>query len=156
IPADDIRKLAREYATTRPSVIRIGVAVERHTGGGQTVRALTCLPALVGAWRDVGGGDLEIPLWAFPVKWAKLFRPDWINPGTRVLNQWKLGAALTGDLALDPPIQSLFIYNANPAVVAPEQEMVLRGLSRDDLFTVVSEHFITDTARYADIVLPAT
>ena len=156
IPADDIRKLAREYATTRPSVIRIGVAVERHAGGGQTVRALTCLPALVGAWRDVGGGILQLPIWAFPVKWENLMRPDWIKPGTRVLNQWKLGAALTGELELNPPIQSLFVYNANPVVVAPEQEKVLRGLAREDLFTVVSEHFITDTARYADIVLPAT
>ena len=156
IPAADIRRLAREYATTRPSVIRIGVAVERHSGGGQTVRALTCLPALVGAWRDVGGGILQLPIWAFPVKWDALMRPDWIKPGTRVLNQWKLGAALTGELKLDPPIQSLFVYNANPTVVAPEQEKVLKGLAREDLFTVVSEHFITDTARYADIVLPAT
>jgi anaerobic selenocysteine-containing dehydrogenase len=156
IPADDIRKLAREYASTRPSVIRIGVAVERHAGGGQTVRALTCLPALVGAWRDVGGGILQLPIWAFPVKWDGLMRPDWITPGTRVLNQWKLGAALTGELKLDPPIQSLFVYNANPVVVAPEQEKVLNGLAREDLFTVVSEHFVTDTARYADIVLPAT
>ena len=156
IPAEDIRKLAREYASTRPSVIRIGVAVERHSGGGQTVRALTCLPALVGAWREVGGGILQLPIWAFPVKWDGLMRPDWIKPGTRVLNQWKLGAALTGELKLDPPIQSLFVYNANPAVVAPEQEKVLAGLAREDLFTVASEHFITDTARYADIVLPAT
>lgn len=156
IPADDIRKLAREYATTRPSVIRIGVAVERHAGGGQTVRALTCLPALVGAWRDVGGGILQLPIWAFPVKWDVLMRPDWIKPGTRVLNQWKLGAALTGELALDPPIRSLFVYNANPATVAPEQEKILAGLAREDLFTVVSEHFVTDTARYADILLPAT
>ena len=156
IPAADIRRLAREYATTRPSVIRIGVAVERHSGGGQTVRALTCLPALVGAWRDVGGGILQLPIWAFPVKWDALMRPDWIKPGTRVLNQWKLGAALTGELKLDPPIQSLFVYNANPTVVAPEQEKVLKGLAREDLFTVVSEHFVTDTARYADIVLPAT
>jgi anaerobic selenocysteine-containing dehydrogenase len=156
ISADDIRKLAREYATTRPSVIRIGVAVERHAGGGQTVRALTCLPALVGAWRDVGGGILQLPIWAFPVKWENLMRPDWLKPGTRVLNQWKLGAALTGEMQLDPPIQSLFVYNANPAVVIGEQEKVLKGLARDDLFTVVSEHFITDTARYADIVLPAT
>ena len=156
IPAEDIRKLAREYATTRPSVIRIGVAVERHSGGGQTVRALTCLPALVGAWRDVGGGILQLPIWAFPVKWDGLMRPDWIKPGTRVLNQWKLGAALTGELKLDPPIKSLFVYNANPMVVAPEQEKVVAGLVRDDLFTVVSEHFVTDTARYADIVLPAT
>ena len=156
IPADDIRKLAREYATTRPSVIRIGVAVERHTGGGQTVRALTCLPALVGAWRDVGGGILQLPIWAFPVKWDGLLRADWIKPGTRVLNQWKLGVALTGELQLDPPIQSLFVFNANPAVVVGEQEKVLQGLAREDLFTVVSEHFVTDTARYADIVLPAT
>jgi len=156
ISAEDIRKLAREYATTRPSVIRIGVAVERHAGGGQTVRALTCLPALVGAWRDVGGGILQLPIWAFPVKWDALMRPDWIKPGTRVLNQWKLGAALTGELKLDPPIKSLFVYNANPTVVAPEQEKVLKGLAREDLFSVVSEHFITDTARYADIVLPAT
>jgi hypothetical protein len=81
-------------------------------------------------------------------------RPDWVKPGTRVLNQWKLGAALTGEVKLDPPIQSLFVYNANPAVVAPEQEKVLQGLAREDLFTVVSEHFITDTARYADIVCP--
>jgi anaerobic selenocysteine-containing dehydrogenase len=156
IPADDIRKLAREYASTRPSVIRIGVAVERHSGGGQTVRALTCLPALVGAWRDVGGGILQLPIWAFPVKWDALMRPEWIKPGTRVLNQWKLGAALTGELKLDPPIQSLVVYNANPMVVAPEQEKIIEGLAREDLFTVVSEHFVTDTARYADIVLPAT
>ncbi len=156
IDAEDIRKLAREYATTRPSVIRIGVAVERHSGGGQTVRALTCLPALVGAWRDVGGGILQLPIWAFPVNWDGLMRPDWIKPGTRVLNQWKLGAALTGELELDPPIKSLFVYNANPMVVAPEQEKVIDGLLREDLFTVVSEQFITDTARYADIVLPAT
>jgi len=156
VPAEDIRKLAREYATTRPSVIRIGVAVERHSGGGQTVRALTCLPALVGAWRDVGGGILQLPIWAFPVKWDALMRPDWIKAGTRVLNQWKLGAALTGELKLDPPIQSLFVYNANPVVVAPEQEKIIKGLLREDLFTVVSEHFITDTASHADIVLPAT
>ncbi len=156
IRADDILTLAREYARTRPSVIRIGVAVERHSGGGQTVRALTCLPALVGAWRDVGGGILQLPIWAFPVKWDALMRPEWIKPGTRVLNQWKLGAALTGGLGLDPPIQSLFVYNANPMVVAPEQEKIIEGLAREDLFTVVSEHFVTDTARYADVVLPAT
>jgi len=156
VPAADIRQLAREYARTQPSVIRIGVAVERHSGGGQTVRALTCLPALVGAWRHVGGGILQLPVWAFPVKWDSLMRPEWITPGTRVLNQWKLGAALTGELHLDPPIRSLFVYNANPMVVAPEQEKIVAGLARGDLFTVVSEHFITDTARYADIVLPAT
>jgi anaerobic selenocysteine-containing dehydrogenase len=156
VPAEDIRKLAREYAKTQPSVIRIGVAIERHANGGQTVRALTCLPALIGAWRQVGGGILQLPIWAFPMKWDVLTRGDWIKPGTRVLNQWKLGAALTGEMKLDPPIQSLFVYNCNPSVVAPEQQKILAGLKREDLFTVVSEHFITDTARYADIVLPAT
>ena len=156
IPADDVRKLARDYATTQPSVIRIGVAVERHRNGGQTVRALTCLPALVGAWRHVGGGILQLPIWAFPMNWGNLMRPDFITPGTRVLNQWQLGQALTGEMKLDPPIESICVYNANPLVVAPEQDKVIKGLLREDLFTVVSEHFITDTARYADIVLPAT
>ena len=156
IPAEDIRTLAREYATTQPSVIRIGVAIERNAGGGQTVRATACLPALVGAWRRAGGGMLQLPIWAFPVNWAGLMRPDWIPPGTRVLNQWRLGAALTGEEPLDPPIQALFVYNSNPAIVAPEQDKVMRGLAREDLFTVVSEQFLTDTARYADIVLPAT
>jgi anaerobic selenocysteine-containing dehydrogenase len=156
IPADDIRKLAREYATTQPSVIRIGVAIERHAGGGQTVRAAACLPALVGAWRNVGGGILQLPIWAFPVKWDGLMRPDWITPGTRVLNQWRLGPALTGEEKLDPPIKSLFVYNSNPMIVTPEQAKIADGLAREDLFTVVSEQFLTDTARYADIVLPAT
>jgi anaerobic selenocysteine-containing dehydrogenase len=119
IPAEDIVKLAREYATSQPSVIRIGVAIERHPGGGQTVRALSCLPALVGAWRKPGGGILQLPIWAFPVKWDTLMRPDFIKPGTRVLNQYKLGAALTGELGLDPPIKALMVYNSNPLVVAP-------------------------------------
>jgi anaerobic selenocysteine-containing dehydrogenase len=156
IPAQDIRTLAREYATIQPSVIRIGVAIERHAGGGQTVRAAACLPALVGAWRRVGGGMLQLPIWAFPVKWENLMRPDWIKPGTRVLNQWRLGPALTGEEPLDPPIKSLFVYNSNPAIVVPEQEKIIQGLKREDIFTVVSEQFLTDTARYADIVLPAT
>lgn len=156
IPADDIRKLAREYAKTQPSAIRIGVAIERNSNGGQAVRALACLPALVGAWRKPGGGILQLPLWAFPINWKNVMRPDWVVPGTRVLNQWLLGQALTGELALDPPIRSLFVYNANPMVVAPEQAKIRAGLAREDLFTVVSEHFITDTARYADIILPAT
>jgi anaerobic selenocysteine-containing dehydrogenase len=156
IPAQDIRTLAREYANTQPSVIRIGVAIERHAGGGQTVRATACLPALVGAWRHVGGGMLQLPIWAFPVKWENLMRPDWIRPGTRVVNQWRLGPALTDEERLDPPIKSLFVYNSNPAVVVPEQEKIIQGLEREDLFTVVSEQFLTDTARYADLVLPAT
>jgi anaerobic selenocysteine-containing dehydrogenase len=156
VPADDVRKLAREFATTQPSVIRMGVAIERHAGGGNTVRALSCLPALVGSWRHCGGGILHMPIWAFPVNWDAVSRPDWIAPGTPVVNQWRLGQALTGALQLQTPIRSLFVYNSNPMVVAPEQEMVERGLARDDLFTVVSEQFLTDTAMFADIVLPAT
>ncbi len=156
VPADDIRTLAREFATAQPSVVRIGVAVERHAGGGQTVRALACLPALVGSWRRPGGGILQLPIWAFPIDWGSALRPDLIAPGTRVLNQWRLGPALAGEMDLDPPIQSLFVYNSNPLVVAPEQGKLVRGLAREDLFTVVSEQFLTDTAQYADLVLPAT
>ena len=156
VAAEDIRRLAREYATTQPSMIRIGVAIERHAGGGQTVRALTCLPGLVGAWRRPGGGLLALPLWAFPVNWPALLGAELIKPGTRVVNQFLLGRALTGELGLDPPIQALMVYNTNPLVVCPEQEKLVAGLAREDLFTVVSEHFLTDTADYADIVLPAT
>ena len=156
IPAEDIRTLAREYATTDPAVIRIGVAIERHAGGGQTVRSLACLPALVGAWRHVGGGLLQLPLWAHPVNWPAFIHPELATPGTRVVNQFLLGQALTGEMALDPPVTALMVYNSNPMVVAPEQEKIARGLAREDLFTVVSDHFLTDTARYADIVLPAT
>ena len=159
VQADDIRQLAREYATSRPSAIRIGVALERHVGGGQAVRAVTALPALVGAWRDVGGGIYQLPVWPCPVKWDTVMRPDWITPGTRVINQWKLGPALLGEIpevqAPRPPLRSIFVYNSNPVVVASEQAKVIAGLSREDLFTVVHEQFLTDTARYADILLPA-
>ena len=154
IAADDIRTLAREFATTQPSVIRMGVAIERNASGGNAVRALSCLPALVGSWRHCGGGILHMPIWAFPVKFDDLSRADWIREGTPVINQWRLGAALMGEL--DQEVSSLFVYNANPVVMVPEQAKVLQGLAREDLFTVVSEHFVTDTARYADIVLPAT
>ena len=154
ISAEDIRVLAREFATTQPSVIRMGVAIERNASGGNAVRAMACLPGLVGSWRHCGGGILHMPIWAFPMKWDDLSRPDWIPEGTPVINQWRLGPALLGEL--DHKVNSLFVYNSNPAVVAPEQDKILRGLAREDLFTVVSEHFITDTARYADIVLPAT
>src|SRR3954453_21821815 len=156
IPAEDIGRLAREDASAQPSMIRIGVAIERQAGGGQTVRAIACLPALVGAWRRVGGGLLQLPLWAFPVNWGALMHPELATPGTRIVNQFLLGRALTGELGLDPPITALMVYNSNPMVVCPEQEKVAAGLAREDLFTVVSDHFLTDTARFADIVLPAT
>jgi anaerobic selenocysteine-containing dehydrogenase len=156
LDAEDIRTLAREYAAAQPSLIRIGVAIERHAGGGQTVRALASLPALVGAWRHVGGGILQLPLWAFPVNWPAFLGAEMIKPGTRVLNQFLLGRHLNGEVPLDPPIKALMVYNSNPVVVCPEQDKMIEGLRREDLFTVVSEHFMTDTADYADIVLPAT
>lgn len=156
IPVEDILTLTREYARTPPAVVRIGVAVERHAGGGQTVRAIACLPALIGAWKHVGGGLLQLPIWAFPVNWPGLMRPD-LQPETmRVINSWTLGPALAGEMPLDPPIRALFVYNANPMAMVSQQQTIERGLAREDLFTVVSEHFLTDTARYADIVLPAT
>ena len=156
IPVADIQTLAREYATTQPSAIRQGVAIERSRGGGQAIRAITCLPALVGAWRHVGGGTAEMPIWEFPTRFDRICRPDFIKPGTRVINELELGSALSGEMALDPPIKSLFVYNSNPVSQAPEQAKIVQGLQREDLFMVVSELFITDTARYADILLPAT
>ncbi len=156
IPAADIVRLAREYARTQPAAIRFGVGIERQAGGGQAVRAISCLPALVGAWRRPGGGLVFMPNFAFPVKWDVLTRPDFIRPGVRHINQYRLGAALTGELGLDPPIKALFVYNSNPVVVAPEQDRIIAGLGREDLFTVVGEQFLTDTADFADIVLPAT
>src|SRR5439155_17726830 len=107
---------------------------DRETqGGGQAVRAIASLPALVGAWRRVGGGILQLPVWAFPMKWENLMHPEFIKPGTRVVNQFLLGPALTGELSLDPPIKALMVYNSNPVVVCPEQGKLVAGLMRDDL-----------------------
>jgi anaerobic selenocysteine-containing dehydrogenase len=154
-PAQIVR-LARAYATTRPSMIRTLIGAEHHEHGAELFRAMACLPALVGAWRDLGGGlsrssgtwteealvDIDLPPQAG--RWS-----------TRHINMGQLGQALT-DPGLDPPITALYVWNANPAVLAPAAELTRRGLARDDLFTVVHEQFLTDTARYADIVLPAT
>jgi anaerobic selenocysteine-containing dehydrogenase len=156
VPAQDVATFAREFATIQPSVIRLGVALERHAGGGQTIRAVCSIPALAGSWRHVGGGLLQMPLWEFPIDWARVSRPDFIRPGTRVVNNLQLGRALVGDMKLDPPIMGLYIYNTNPVSQAPETNTIVRGLSRDDLFFVTAEHFVTDTAAYADIILPAT
>jgi anaerobic selenocysteine-containing dehydrogenase len=156
IPADDIRTLAREYAKTQPSAIRQGVALERSPGGGDAIRLITMLPALTGAWRHVGGGTVEMPIWEFPFNFDFMCRPDFIRPGTRVVNELDLGAALTGEMELDPPIKSLFVYNSNPVSQAPNAGQIVKGLKREDLFMVTSELFITDTAKYSDILLPAT
>jgi anaerobic selenocysteine-containing dehydrogenase len=156
IAADDIRKLAREYASVKPAAIRVGVGLERSAGGADAIRLAAILPALVGAWRDVGGGTLEMPVWEMPIAWDRVCRPDWIPEGTRVVNILQTGRALTGELDLDPGIEALFVYNTNPVTQAPESDKVVRGLMRDDLFTVVADQFLSDTASYADIVLPAS
>lgn len=156
VSAADVSTFAREFATAQPSVIRMGVALERHHGGGQTIRAVCAIPALAGSWRHVGGGLLQMPLWEFPIQWDRVCRPDWIKPDTQVVNNLRLGRALTGEMELDTPIMSFFCYNTNPVSQAPETNKIVKGLQREDLFTVVSEHFITDTAKYADIILPAT
>ncbi len=155
VKAADIKKFAYEFATAQPSAIRIGVAIERSAGGAQASRAIYALPALVGSWKHVGGGMLQLPLWDFPVDWVKAARPDWIKPGTRVVNNLRLGQALTGEMKLDPPIKSLFVFCTNPVSQSPETNKIVAGLQREDLFTVCAEHFMTDTAKYADIILPA-
>jgi len=156
VPGEYVARFAREFATIQPSVIRLGVALERHAGGGQTIRAVCAIPALTGSWRHVGGGLLQMPLWEFPVDWARVSRPDFIRPGMRVVNNLQLGRALTGEMKLDPPIMGLYIYNTNPVSQAPETNKIVQGLSREDLFFATAEHFVTDTAAYADIIFPAT
>jgi len=156
LAVQDILALSREYAKAKVAAIREGVAIERSPGGGDAVRAITCLPALVGAWRQPGGGAVEMPIYEFPMSVAHVSRPDWIKPGTRVVNELDLGPALTGKIPLDPPIKSVFVYNSNPVSQAPNAGELVRGLMREDLFTVCSELFLTDTAKYADILLPAT
>src|SRR5919109_209843 len=119
------------------------------------VRTITCLPAVIGAWRHAGGGALLSTSKMYPFNAAALERPDLIPPGTRTINMVQLSEALNGELP-GPPVQALYVYNSNPAAVCPDQRRVLEGLRRPDLFTVVHEQFQTDTADYADILLPAT
>lgn len=156
VPADVIRQLAMEFATTQPAAIRLGVALERNYGGGQAIRAITCLPALTGAWRHVGGGALQFPVWEHPYKFDVICRPDLIPEGTQVVNAIQIGRALTGEMDLKVPIKSMMCWNANPVTQAAETDKIVEGLMREDLFMVSAEHFLSDTASYADIVLPAT
>lgn len=177
IPADRIRDLARAYATTRPAAIRMNYGLQRHAGGGMASRTIACLPALVGAWRELGGGIQLSTSGLFPFDYTSLRRPDLLAGATpRTLNMIRLGDALSLDparLALahhhprpvdpvptakeaGPPVKALVVYNSNPAAVCPQQGAVLAGLRREDLFTVVLEQFQTDTADYADYILPAT
>jgi anaerobic selenocysteine-containing dehydrogenase len=155
VEAATIRRLAREYAQTRPAAIRLNYGLQRHAGGGMAVRTILCLPAVTGAWRDAAGGALLSTSGAFPLNYDALERPDLIpTPRPRSLNMSALGDALTQ--VSDPPVRALYFYNSNPAAVAPHQSRVLEGLRREDLFTVVHEQFMTDTCDFADIVLPAT
>ncbi len=154
IPAEDIIRLAREYATLRPAAIRVNYGVQRVQNGGMAVRAITMLPCITGSWREVGGGLQLSTSGGFPLDKTALQRPDLMSRPTRTLNMVELGRALE---ELDnPPVKALFIFNSNPAAVAPDHNRVVRGLKRSDLFTVVHEQFLTDTTDYADIVLPAT
>jgi anaerobic selenocysteine-containing dehydrogenase len=155
VPGADIERVAREYAMTPPALIRVNYGMQRHGGGGMAMRTITCLPAIIGAWRHAGGGALLSTSKFYPFNSDRLERPDLIPPGTRTINMVQLAEALNGELA-PPPIQALYVYNSNPAAVCPDQTRVLRGLQREDLFTVVHEQFPTDTVDYADIVLPAT
>lgn len=150
-----IEDLARRYAATHPSLIRLNYGLQRHRGGGMAVRTVACLPVLVGAWKHPGGGALLSTSNSFGWNDAALERPDLIPPGTRTVNMNQLAEALLGELP-GPPVKVLYVYNSNPAAVAPDQSRVHRGLARDDLFTVVHDLFLTDTADFADLVLPAT
>lgn len=160
IPVADIEKLAREYADSRterggPSLIRLNYGMQRHGGGGMAVRNVTCLPAIIGAWRYLGGGAMISTSKLTPFNNAALERPDLIPSGTRTINMVQLPEVLNHELA-PPAVRALYVYNSNPAAVNPDQARVLKGLRREDLFTVVHDQFQTDTADYADIVLPAT
>jgi anaerobic selenocysteine-containing dehydrogenase len=153
ISAEKIIQLARDYATIKPSVIRLNYGMQRHAGGGMAVRTIACLPALIGAWRDAAGGILLSTSGTYGVNTQALQRPDliWNNP--RTINMSAIGDAL---LQADPPVRALYVYNSNPVAVAPDSGKVIAGFAREDLFTVVHDSFQTDTADYADILLPAT
>ncbi|MHB0920710.1 MAG: molybdopterin-containing oxidoreductase family protein [Thiomonas delicata] len=159
VPAEQIRALARDYGTTKPAAIRVNYGLQRVRGGGNAARAIACLPALVGAWRDAAGGLLMSASSHFAVNGKALERPDLLaGRMPRTINMVTIGDDLLRDssAAFGPKIEALIVYNSNPVAVAPESAKVAQGFAREDLFTVVLEHFQTDTADYADYVLPAT
>jgi anaerobic selenocysteine-containing dehydrogenase len=155
VPAEQVERVARGFAGAAPALLRLGVGAQRHAGAVGAYRTVASLPVLTGAWRHRGGGFSYIPTaTAAAVSSFPLERID-LRPGpVREINMSQLGQALSGDL--DPPVAALVVWNSNPAQIAPDQERVLEGLRRDDLFTVVLEQFMTDTAAHADVVLPAT
>jgi anaerobic selenocysteine-containing dehydrogenase len=158
ISEEHIYKLAREYATHRPAVIRVNYGVQRSEGGGMAMRAITMLPCITGSWKEVGGGLQLSTSGGWGLNREALDKPEFMQQTlgrpARVVNMVELGKAL--NTLKDPPIQALYVYNSNPAAVCPNHNDVIRGLKRPDLFTVVHEQFFTDTTDYADIVLPAT
>ena len=159
VPVQQITDLARDYGTTQPAAIRLNYGMQRVRGGGNAVRAIACLPALVGAWRHRAGGLLLSSSGHFPVQRAALQRPDLLAARTpRTLNMSTIGDDLLHDSSpsFGPRIEALIVYNSNPVAVAPESGRVVQGFMREDLFTVVLEHFHTDTADHADYILPAT
>jgi anaerobic selenocysteine-containing dehydrogenase len=153
---DAIIALARRYGATRAAFIRVGIGLSRHDNGGMTCRTIACLPALTGAYAHPAGGALLSSTAAFGLRYEALERPDLApQPPPRLVNMVHLGRDLT-DPDLRPPVKALYVYNSNPAAVLPNQALVLQGLRRDDLFTVVHEQHLTDTTDHADLVLPAT
>lgn len=153
IDVEEVVKLAREYASARPAAIRVNYGLQRHAGGGMAVRTIACLPALVGAWRDAAGGVVLTTADFYTLDHKTLERPDLIRGSPRTINQSALGDALT---SAKPPVKAIYVYNNNPVAVCPDSNKVIAGFSRPDLFVVVHDIFMTDTADYADIVLPAT
>jgi anaerobic selenocysteine-containing dehydrogenase len=154
ITADEIEQFARDYWEIRPAAIRLNYGMQRAAGGGNAVRAVACLPALAGHWRDPAGGVLLSTSGNYPVDSAHLYRPDLLaGRAPRTINMSTIGHDL---LHADPPIDALIVYNSNPVAVAPQSREVAAGFAREDLLTVVLEQFQTDTADYADFLLPAT
>ncbi len=152
----EIVDFAHRYGATKAAYIRVGIGLSRHDNGGMTCRSIACLPALTGAYAHPAGGALLSSTATFGLKYDALERADLMpHPAPRVVNMIRLGRALT-EPEMRPPIKALYVYNSNPASVCPNQDLVLRGLEREDLFTVVHEQHLTDTTDYADIVLPAT
>ncbi len=159
VPVEQIRQLARDWGTTQPAAIRLNYGMQRVRGGGNAVRAIACLPALTGAWRHRAGGLLMSSSGHFPVRRSALQRPDLLGERRpRTINMSTIGDDLLRESspAFGPKIEALVVYNSNPVAVAPQSGQVVRGFAREDLFTVVLEHFRTDTADYADYILPAT
>src|SRR5438874_1148632 len=156
LDASTIAAFARRYGAGARAFIRVGIGLSRHDNGGMTCRTIACLPALTGAYADPHGGALLSSGGAFALDLRALERPDLMpTPPPPVINMIRLGRALT-DPDMRPPVKALYVYSSNPAAVCPNQMLVLRGLAREDLFTVVHEQVMTDTAHYADLVLPAT